>query len=116
MTYEKLAIPNWDIEDGRNNYIYNVDKYYDFLKGTVFIFDYPCGPIYNGYIKIYGDKKLLYSKTDISRGIGFFHFVIDITGVSKIIVSIAADGNGHGNGLQFCVAGIRLLRIESIDQ
>jgi len=107
-TYEKSFRNN--SESGGATY--DIGKKYNLLKGTAAISDSSRGyqTNYPGYIKIYGDGKLLYSYIDFTSSVKPFEISVDITGVTDLKIDVVSNIPLINTGLIVLFSDVTLQR------
>jgi len=112
--YEKSFRAYMGISDGGQSYTYDVGKLYNVLTGVASIPEGRESSTYTGYLKIYGDDILLWSKTDFDASTKPTDISVDITGVTDLKIEMAADGNMGSNGLNILFSDIILQQIKDV--
>jgi len=108
--YEKSFRAYMGALDGGQSSTYDIGKKFNVLKGKVSIFEGTGSSPDTGYIKVYGDGKLIYSKTDFIGATKPFDISIDITGVTDLKIEMSADGNMGWSGLSILFSDVTLQR------
>lgn len=106
--YLKTFIAYMSVADGGQSNTYDIGGEFTLLKGIAAIRTGCESSTYYGYIKIFGDGKLLWSKTDFSAATKPLEVVVDVSGVTDLTIEMAADGNRGYNGLHILFADITL--------
>lgn len=91
---------------------YDISKKYNVLNGVVGRFS-SSGNVSSsvkGYIKIYGDGRLLWSDTKIVASTKPYKISVDITGITDLKIEMGGEGNMGWSGIHTMFADVTLQR------
>lgn len=81
---------------GDTTVYYNLDGKYDTVKGTLFLSKDDRDTIYRGWIKAYGDGKLIFESKKMTSGVLPIDFSFSVSGVHSLKITFHEDGGETG--------------------
>ncbi len=88
--------------------IYNLQGKYDFVTGTIFLFETDKSTDYEGYFVVYGDGKKIYTSPKVTGGVIPQEVHFEVSDVQTLEIAFFGQGTGGflGSGPDFGVSNL----------